>query len=80
MEPFTSILIRELKILERDFGSACRACNEIGRALRRLRSAEGYDKMAINKGGSGQEISPDPSGRLSQPSLDFGSGSEEDYD
>ena len=79
-EPFTSLLLRELTILARDFGRVSRGFDEMARALRTLRANGEYDKMTINKGRSGAETDETPVESRSQPSLDFGSGNERDYD
>ncbi len=57
-EPLTSLMIRELSILARDFGRASRGFTEMARALREhLRPDLESDKMAINTGRSGAEKS-----------------------
>ena len=80
-EPLTSLLIRETAIAAGAAGKLSRALWEISRVLRKhLQPDVECVKMAINEGGLGAEISDDPSSRRSQPSLDFGSGNERDYD
>jgi len=80
-EPLTSILIRELTILGRDFGRASRGCWEISRALRQaLQPDVTYARMAPNKGQSGAEKSAVSDSAPLLPYPEFGSGSEEDYD
>ena len=79
-EPITSLLIRELTILAANFGRSVRCCDEMARVLRNLRADGNYDKMTINKGRSGAETDETPVESRSQPSLDFGSGNERDYD
>ena len=80
-EPLTSLLIREATILARDVARVAKTLRHVELLLREhLRPDLKYDTVAPNKGGSGQETSSDPSERLSQPSLEFGSGSLGDYD
>ena len=69
-EPLTSLLIRETSIAASAAGKLSGALWQISRVLREhLQPDVDCDKMAINKGGLGQETSDDPSARLSQPSL-----------
>ena len=80
-EPLTSLLIRETRILARDFARVSRGCDAIASALREhLQPEIERARIAPTKGGSGSETVVDPSTTRSQPSLDFGSGSVEDYD
>jgi len=81
MEPLTSLLIRETTIAAGAAGKLSRALWEISRVLRQhLQPDVNYDKMAINKGRSGAEKVETPVETRSQPTLDFGSGNERDYD
>ncbi len=74
----TSLLQREVTILSRDFGHASRACWEISRALLRYREKDGM--MAINEEEVAGNREPSQAVLPAQPSLDFGSGNERDYD
>jgi len=81
VEPLTSLLIRECAIAAQAAGKLSGALWQISRVLREhLQPDVEYDRMTINKGRSGAEISDDPSARRSQPSLDFGTGNERDFD
>jgi hypothetical protein len=80
-ETLTSLLLREVTIAASGAGKLSRALWEVSRVLREhLRVDAKYDKMAINKGRSGAETDETPVESRSQPSLDFGSGNERDYD
>ncbi len=78
IEPFPSLLQRELAILSRDYGRVSRSCWEMSRVLLRLRNDSatlaGMEEDVSGKSPPSKAADPD------QPSLDFGSGSEEDYD
>ncbi len=74
------ILWREAVILESRLFRAHADAKHFLNAIRPLRNADSCAKTAVNKadvdGSSPAYQAPDPS----QPSLVFGSGSEEDYD
>ncbi len=58
MEPLTSLMIRELRILARDFGRASRGFDEMARALRKhLQPEIESARMALNE----EEVGTDPS-------------------
>ena len=78
LSTLTSLLQRETAILSRDFGHAQRACWEISRALLRFRQECGM--MAINEEEVAGKRAPSQAVLPAQPSLDFGSGNERDYD
>ncbi len=74
----TSLLQREVTILARDFGHASRACWEISRALLQYRQSCGM--MALNEEEVAGKRDPSQADLPAQPSLDFGTGNERDYD
>ncbi len=61
VEPLTSLLIRELRIMSAKFGQVSRCADEMARALRlHLQSDVNNARMAPNKGQSGAEAADDP--------------------
>ncbi len=80
MEPLTSLMIRELRILGAEFGRASRGCNEMARALREhLQPEVAYATYKRTKGKSGADA---PQLSLPGSSSDdpFGPNLNEDYD
>ncbi len=74
----TSLLVRELVIISRDFGRLSGGCWELSRVL--LRNLSNYDTLSVNKGESGAESdgANPPSDAVSEDP--FGPQLEIDYD
>ena len=80
-EPLTSLLIRELRILARDHARLAKSYEVTARVLRQYGQPDVFDvTMARTQERLDREKSGDSSPRPIQPSLLFGSGSEEDHD
>ncbi len=71
IDRLTSLLVRELAIASKNYGHLARTCWEMSRLL--LKSNGEYATVSGHKEEVGSEA-------VCQPSLEFGSGSEEDYD
>ena len=81
MEPLTSLMIRELRILARDASRMARGFDVMAQVLRdNLQGDLGSAKLAINTRESGAEESRASGEALRLPFPEFGSGSQEDHD